>query len=185
MSKLIVFNNVTLDGYFCDAHNDMSWAHSEDAEWSEFVTNNSKGTGAMLFGRKTYEMMASFWPTPDAIKMMPDVAKFMNEMPKYTFSKTLKKADWSNTLLHKDDLAGEVNKLKKAGGPDIIIFGSGSIVAQLADANLIDEYQIVVHPILLGSGRSQFEGMKNKLKLKLKSSRTFKNSNVFLVYAPT
>jgi dihydrofolate reductase len=182
MGKLTVFNSISLDGYLKDKNNDMSWAaHNQDPEWMEFVSNNTHGNSSMLFGRKTYEMMKSFWTTPQAKEMMPDVADYMNNKPKIVFSRTLKKADWNNTTLFNGNLVEEVTRLKKSG-PDFIIFGSGNVTAQLAEAGLIDEYQMVIVPTALGAGGTMFEGLKNHLKLKLKSSRIFKNGNVFLIY---
>ena len=187
--RVMVFNSVSLDGYFTDANNDMSWAHKDpnDAEWNAFVGENASGGaaggGAMLFGRITYEQMAGFWPTPPAMEMMPDVAKGMNEMTKIVFSRSLKKAEWSNTKLMKGDLATEVRKLKK-GDQDIVIMGSGTIVSQLTQARLIDEYQLVVNPIVLGKGRTMFEGVKDRLTLKRTKTRNFKNGNVVLTYEP-
>ena len=105
-------------------------------------------------------------------------------MPKVVFSRTLDAASWQNTRLVKDDIAAEVRRMKSASGGDIAILGSGSIVAQLASAGLIDEYQIVVNPIVLGSGRTLFEGVGKKLNLKLTSSRAFSNGNVVLGYEP-
>ncbi len=185
MRRVIVFNQVSLDGYFTDAKGDMSWAHKQDPEWIDFVNGNAKGGGEALYGRKTYELMASWWPTPLAMQQAPAVAKAMNEMPKVVFSKKLKKAEWNNTRLVNDGLAAEVRKMKKAGGPDIVIMGSGSIVSQLAQEGLIDEYQIIVNPIVLGKGKTLFEGMKDKQVLKLTKTRTFKNGNVLLCYEPT
>jgi dihydrofolate reductase len=184
MRKLIVFNQASLDGYFVDATGDMSWAHKDDPEWNAFASENASGGGGLLFGRVTYEMMASFWPTPPAMQMMPAVAKGMNESPKIVFSRTLEKASWNNTRLINGDIAVAVRKLKKETGPGIAILGSGSIVAQLAQAGLIDEYQIVMNPIVLGGGRTMFEGVEDKLHLKLTRSRTFKNGNVLLCYEP-
>ena len=113
MRRLVVFNQVTLDGYFTDPRGDMSWAHKDpgDAEWNAFVGGNASGDGALLFGRITYEMMASFWPTPAAMEMMPAVAEGMNRMPKYVVSRTLKKVAWKNTTLVKGELVAEVRKL--------------------------------------------------------------------------
>jgi dihydrofolate reductase len=187
MAKILVFNSVSLDGYFTDQNNDMSWAHADpnDAEWNAFVGENASGGaaggGAMLFGRITYEQMAGFWPTPQAMAMMPDVAKAMNSMTKIVFSRSMKKASWSNTKLVKGDLVPEVRKLKK-GDQDMVIMGSGTIVSQLTQARLIDEYQLVVVPIVLGKGRTMFEGVKDRLTLKRTKTRTFKNGNVVLSY---
>ena len=184
MRKLGVFNHVSLDGYFVDANGDMSWAKADhqDAEWNAFVAGNASGEGMLVFGRVTYEMMASFWPTPTAIEMMPAVAAGMNNMPKVVFSRTLNEASWNNTTLVKGDPAAAVRQLKHESGPDMVILGSGTIVAQLARQGLIDGYQIVVNPVVLGSGRTMFEGAP--LSLRLTSTRAFRNGNVLLCYEP-
>ena len=136
----------------------------------------------LVFGRITYELMASFWPTPLAIESMPVVAERMNSMPKVVFSRTLDQASWNNTKLVKGDMAAEVRKMKKEPGDGMVIMGSGSIVSQLAQEGLIDEYQIVVNPVVLGKGRTMFDGVKEKLNLKLTKTRAFGNGNVFLCY---
>jgi dihydrofolate reductase len=101
------------------------------------------------------------------------------------FSRTLEQVSWSNTTLVKTDLPGAIRKLKAESGPDLVILGSGTIVAQLASAGLIDRYQLVLNPVAIGSGRTLFDGIKNKVTLKLTKSRTFKNGNVVLSYEPT
>jgi dihydrofolate reductase len=108
----------------------------------------------------------------------------MNKLQKHVFSTTLDKAAWNYTRLFKGDMTAEVRKLKQEPGPDIVIMGSGSVVAQLADAGLIDEYQIVLNPLVVGGGRTLFEGVKRKLPMKLVKSRTFGNGNVVLFYEP-
>jgi dihydrofolate reductase len=180
--KLVVFNMVSLDGFFVDSKGEMSWAHKHDAEWNAFVSENASGSGVLVFGRVTYELMASYWPTPMALQNSPVVAKGMNDMPKIVFSRTLNEASWSNTKLIKGDLAAEVRRLKNEAGPDMVILGSGSIVSQLAQQNLIDEYQMALSPIVLGKGRTMFEGVNEKLNLKLTKSRTFGNGTAFLCY---
>jgi dihydrofolate reductase len=184
MRKLSVFNSVTLDGYIADINGDMSWAHKQDEEWNSFVADNASGGGQLLFGRITYELMASYWPTPTAIKNDPVVAEGMNNLPKVVFSRTMDKASWSNTKLVKGDIAAEVRKMKKEPGRDMVILGSGSIVAQLAQEGLIDEYQIALNPVVLGKGKTMFGGLEKVLALKLTRTRTFGNGNVFLCYEP-
>jgi len=186
MRRLGVFNQMSLDGYFADANGDISWFKqgSQDAEWNAFVEGNAKGGGVLLFGRITYELMASYWPTPLAMKNDPVVAERMNSLPKVVFSRTLDKASWNNTKLVKGDLAAEIRKMKKEPGEGMVILGSGSIVSQLAPEGLIDEYQIVVNPVVLGRGRTMFEGIKERLTLKLTTTRTFGNGNVLLCYEP-
>jgi len=150
MRKLSVYNSVSLDGYFTDTNNDMSWAHKADPEWQAFVSENASGGGELVFGRVTYELMASFWPTPASAQSNPIVVERMNGLPKVVFSRTLDKTSWRNTRLMKGDLATEVRKLKRETGPNMVIMGSGSVVAQLSEAGLIDEYQIVVNATVLG-----------------------------------
>jgi dihydrofolate reductase len=128
--------------------------------------------------------MASFWPTPAAAQSNPIVVERMNGLRKFVFSRTLDHLSWNNSHLLKGDIATEVGKLKQERGPDIVIMGSGSVVAQLAEAGLIDEYQIVLNPLVVGSGRTLFEGVKRKLPLKLAKSRAFGNGNVVLFYEP-
>jgi len=184
MRRVTAFEAVTLDGYFADVNGDMSWAHKQDAEWNAFVGGNASGGGSLLFGRVTYELMASFWPTPAAMERAPAVAEGMNNMPKVVFSRTLEKASWKNTKPVKGDIAAEVRKMKKEPGPDMAILGSGSIVSQLARDRLVDEYQVVINPVVLGRGRTMFEGVKDRLALKLTGTRRFGNGNVFLRYEP-
>jgi dihydrofolate reductase len=108
----------------------------------------------------------------------------MNSMPKVVFSRTLDKVSWSNTKLVKGDIASEIRKMKKQPGKGMAILGSGSIVSQLAPEGLIDEYQVVVNPVVLGKGRTMFDGIKEMLTLKLTKTRTFANGKVFLCYEP-
>ena len=185
MPRLIMFNSVSLDGYFTSSSGDMSWAHRYDPEWSAFVSGNASGDAALVFGRTTYDLMASYWPTPQAMENNPVVAEAMNKLPKIVFSKTLDKAAWSNTKLVKGDLATEVRRMKQEPGQDMVILGSGSIVSQLSEYGLIDEYQIVLVPVALGGGRTLFQGLKKKLDLKLMKTRAFGNGNVVLWYQPT
>jgi len=186
MRRLVVFNNVSLDGYFVDGSGDMSWAHNTnpDAEWDAFGAENAKGGGILLFGRVTYELMAGYWPTPLAAQNDPIVAEHMNALPKVVFSRTLDQVSWSNTTLVKGDLAAEVRKMKYAPGQDMAVLGSGSIVSKLAQEGLVDEYQLVVNPVVLGAGRTLFDGIGARLALKLTKTRAFRNGNVLLCYEP-
>jgi dihydrofolate reductase len=182
MRKLAVFNQVSLDGYIADARGDMSWAHKNDPEWNAFAAENAGGDGVLLFGRVTYDLMASYWPTPAALENMRAVAEGMNRMQKVVFSRTLKAASWQNTTLVKGDIAAAVRKMKREPGPGMVILGSGSIVSQLTQAGLIDEYQMVVNPVVLGQGKTMFEGIKERVTLRLTKTRAFGNGNVVLWY---
>lgn len=188
MRKLSVFNSVTLDGYFTGPDGDMSWAHegADDPDFAAFTSGNAKsgaaGGGALVFGRATYDMMKAFWPTDAAKEMMPEAADGMNRMEKLVFSRTLAGADWENTHIINDDPVSTLRRLKKEPGSDMVILGSGSIVAPLAAAGLIDSYQVVVCPVAIGKGRTMFEGASARLKLV--DSRVFKNGKTFLAYEP-
>lgn len=183
MRKLMVFNNVSLDGYIADSQGSMRWAARQDPQWNEFASENSRGDAVMLFGRVTYDLMVSFWPTPAAAQAMPLVAKRMNEASKIVFSRTLREATWQNTTLIKSDPVEAVRKLKSEPGPDMLLMGSGSIIAQLTAVRLIDEYQIVLIPVALGGGRSMFAGIPSPCELKLARTRAFDNGNVVMWYS--
>jgi len=182
MRKLLIFNQTSLDGFIADAHSDMSWAHKQDREWNDWVSNNASGGGELVFGRVTYQQMASFWPSPMALESMPVVAERMNNLPKVVFSRTLTEVQWNNTRLIQSDIAAAVRKLKSEPGQDMVLMGSASIVGQLAKEDLIDAYQLVINPIILGVGKSMFAGLNKHLHLKLTNTRTFKNGNLVVSY---
>jgi dihydrofolate reductase len=185
MPKLAAFNNVTLDGYFTGPKGAMSWAQNDDPEWNEFVIQNAMPEGVLLFGRVTYQLMTMYWPTPQAAKNNPILAERMNSLSKIVFSRTLDKATWSNTRLVTGDMETEVRKLKAGPGKDMAILGSGSIIAQLTQAGLVDSYQVVVHPVILGAGRTMFEGVTKPVPLKRTGARSFQNGNMLLTYDTT
>jgi dihydrofolate reductase len=183
MRKVFLFNMITLDGFFEGPNQDISWHHTDD-EFNEFAIQQLNEIGTLLFGRVTYQGMASYWPTEFAIRDDPVVAGLMNSLPKIVFSKTLDKAEWNNSRLVKENAAEEVSRLKQQVGKDIAIFGSSDLAVTLAENDLIDEYRVIVNPVFLGSGTSLLKGIKDKLNLKLLKARTFKSGNVLLYYAP-
>lgn len=182
MRRLRVFESISIDGYFCDAHGGMQWAHegARDPELDAWVSSNASSGGELLFGRVTYEQMVAFWPTPQAAAAMPAVAKGMNAATKWVASRSLAKVEWSGAQLLDGDLVMAVRALKAKDGPGIAVLGSGSVAAQLGAAGLVDEYQFVIVPIALGAGRTVF-GTEQRLKLQY--SRTFKNGRVVVTYA--
>jgi dihydrofolate reductase len=184
MRKVTVFNFVTLNGYYKGPNGDISWHKDNDPEKNEYADEGLKSGSTLLFGRVTYEMMASFWPTPDAIKFAPVMAEGMNNADKIVFSRTLKKAGWNNTRILKDNIVEEVRKMKQVPGKDMTILGSGSIITQFAEEGLIDEYQFMVDPVVLGDGMPIFKNIRRQLELKLESTRTFKSGVVLLCYQP-
>ncbi|HEY6477530.1 MAG TPA: dihydrofolate reductase family protein [Polyangia bacterium] len=180
MRKLRVFESISVDGYFTDARGDMSFAHGrQDAEFAGWVSGNASGGGELLFGRKTYQMMEAFWPTPLAAQQMPAVAKGMNAAKKYVASRTITPT-WNNTHLLEGDLVKAVRDLKAVDGPGITLLGSGSVAAELGAAGLVDEYQFVVVPVALGGGRTMFT---KGCSLRLVEQRAFTCGNVVLTYA--
>jgi len=186
MRKLVVFNLVSLDGYFAGVDGNIDW-HMVDDEFNTFAVEQTASFGAIIFGRTTYQIFEDFWPKAlNDPKMSPDdrkIAKIIDDVEKIVFSKTLKKVSWKNTkLFHKIDLK-EIKKLKSQEGNNIVIFGSGTIVQQFTDLGLIDEYRLLLNPIILGAGKSMFKDVK-QLSLKLLETRTFKNGNVLLTYLP-
>src|SRR4030042_972801 len=183
MRKVSAFNFVTLNGYFKGPKGDISW-HRHGAEENEYAAESLKSGNTLLFGRVTYEMMASYWPTPAAVKNDPVVARGMNNADKIVFSRTLKKAEWTNTRLVKDNIVEEMKKMKQVPGKDMTLLGSGGISAQFAEHGLIDEYQIMVDPVVLGDGTPIMKSIKHKLDLRLIGTRTFKSGVVLLCYGP-
>ena len=185
MRKVLVFLHVSADGYITGANGDLSWTrHDQDPEYKQFADENSRRDSVLAFGRVTYQMMAGFWPSAMAAEREPVMAERMNASPKVVFSRSLSSADWKNTSLLKGDVVSEVTNLKQQNGRDIVILGSGSIVRQLAEAGLIDEFQLLITPVAIGAGRTIFEGIAKKIDLELISSRTFKNGKVLLLYKP-
>ena len=183
MRKLFVFNLVTLDGYFEGPNRDISW-HNVDAEFNEYAVAMLASVDMLLFGRVTYDLMASYWPTPDAVKNDPLVAEKMNSLPKIVFSRTLNKPGWNNARLVKENIEEEIKNMKKQPGKDMALLGSGSILSEFTQRGLIDEYRIMVNPVVLGDGKPMFKGIKDRLKLELIQTRTFHNGNVLLYYQP-
>jgi len=174
---------VTLDGFFEGPNQDINW-HNVDDEFNQFAIEQTNNVDLIMFGRVTYEVMASYWPTPAAAADDPIIADMMNRMPKIVFSRTLQKAEWNNTRLIKADIAEEVTKLKQQPGKEIAVFGSANLLATLNQMGLVDEHRIMVAPVVLGRGTPLFQGIKDHLKLKLLKTRTFNSGNILLVYQP-
>lgn len=183
MRRLFSFNMVTLDGFFEGPNHEIDW-HNVDDEFNEFAIEQTGTVDVLLFGRVTYQMMASYWPTPSAIADDPVVAGQMNRVPKIVFSRTLDKAEWNNTRLIRDGIAEEILKLKQQPGKDLALFGSANLMSTLMQLDLIDEHRIMVNPVVLGGGNPLFQRSQDKLNLKLIRTRIFGNGNVLLCYQP-
>ncbi len=171
----------TLDGFFAGPNGEIDW-HHVDEEFNEFAIAQLNSAGGLVFGRVTYQLMAGYWPTDSARRDDPVVAAKMNAIPKIVFSRTLDRAEWTNTRLVKGNIEGEISKLKQQAGKDWLLFGSANLASTLANLGLIDEYRVMVNPVILGNGKPLFQGVKEKLNLKLTDTRTFQNGNVLLCY---
>jgi dihydrofolate reductase len=183
MRKVVFFMLTSLDGYFEGPGHEIDW-HNTDGEFQEFAIEQTGQAGMLLFGRVTYEMMASYWPTAQAIETDPVVAHLMNTLPKLVFSRTLQKADWQNTRLVKTDFAKVITSLKQEPGKDLCILGSSDLAVSFLEAGLLDEIRILINPIVLGAGKPLFKGIEDRLQLKLLKTRIFKNGNILLYYQP-
>jgi len=183
MRKVILFNMVTLDGFFAGPNGEIDW-HHVDEEFNEFAIAQLNSANGLLFGRVTYQLMASYWPTDMARTDDPVVADKMNTLPKIVFSRTLNQADWNNTRLVKGNAAEEISKLKQQPGRDWLLFGSADLASTLTHFGLIDEYRLMVNPVVLGSGQPLFKDIEDRLNLKLINTKTFRNGNVLLCYQP-
>lgn len=184
MRKLIMWNLVTLDGYFEGA---KPW----EIDWHEYVWGEEleqlsleqlKSADMLLFGRVTYQGMATYWTT--ATGETGEIADFMNSIPKVVFSRTLEKADWNNTRLVKANAEGEVAKLKQQSGKNILIFGSANLSSTLMQHGLIDEYRLAVVPVVLGAGNPLFKPSPERVRMKLLETKRLKSGGVILSYAP-
>ncbi len=176
-----MYNFITLNSYFKGPGGDISW-HVHGNEENTFAAEMLGLGDILLFGRVTYELMASYWPTEFAIKNDPVVAAGMNKAEKIVFSKTLQKADWNNTKIIKESIVEEISKMKQLSYRNMTILGSGSIVSQFAEKGLIDEYQFMVDPVIIGGGTPLLEGIRNSFSLKLTGTRTFKSGVILLNY---
>ncbi len=183
MSKLILFNMMTVDGFVAGPNNEIDW-HHVDAEFNDFAVEQLDATGGLVFGRITYQGMVSWWPTPQGLADDPIVAAKMNSLPKYVFSRTLKSADWNNTKLIKDHAAEEMAGLKQRLSKDLYVFGSADLAGTFTAHKLIDEYRLMVNPVVLRRGMPMFTGGTERIELKLLRVRQFKSGNVLLTYAP-
>jgi len=183
MRTLTSFMNVTVDGYFEGPQHDISFFKGDDQDNTWFREQASSGA-TMLFGHRTYDLMKSWWPTRQASEANPEVARYMNEMPKLVAARKPFDPGWSQVTVLHGDAAAEIRKLKKGPGKDIVILGSNALCVSLMGEGLIDEFQIMVSPIVLGDGTPLFKGFTQKEKLKLVDTRPLASGKVVHVYRP-
>jgi len=156
MRKIFLFMMVSLDGFYEGKNGDISWHNADNEEFNKFAVQQTSEADMLLFGRKTYELMVSYWPTEAAKRDDPIVAGLMNNLPKIVISHTLEKVEWENTRLVKENVAEVITKLKEQPGKDIAILGSSELTVFLTQQGLVDEYRIMVNPVALGNGKSLF-----------------------------
>jgi dihydrofolate reductase len=187
MRKVILSNEVTLDGFFAGPNGELDW-QTVDEESHQYAIDLLGHVDALLFGRVTYQLMADAWPAaatnPSTPKSDLEIADKMNNLPKIVFSKTLQEVKWNNSRLVKENIAEEISKMKQQPGKDMVIFGSGSIVSTFMQHGLIDEYRIIVNPVVLGNGNPLFKGINGKQNLKLLNTKVFDSGIVILFYEP-
>jgi dihydrofolate reductase len=188
---------LSLDGYFEGLEHDTSW-HNVDDEMQRFALEQLNEADALFFGRRTYELMAGYWPevirkegrhgVTTAEFLEPDlnleIALRMDAMPKFVFSRTMRSAEWRNTRVISDKVAEEVQDLKELTGRDIAIFGSNNLTVALTEMGLVDEFRIMINPILLGQGTPLMKGIHGKEGLTLTGTRAFSSGNILLRYVP-
>ena len=174
---------ISLDGFFEGPEREIDW-HNVDDEFNDYVVDFLNSIDTLMFGRVTYELMASYWPTEAATSNDPVVAGKMNSLAKVVFSKTLRKAEWNNTTLCNEDIAEKVQNLKMSRGKDIAIFGSSDLAVALIPSGLIDELSILINPVILGRGKTLLNGINTRLNLTLLKTKIFRSGNVLLCYSP-
>ena len=181
MRRLIMWNMVTLDGFFEGLKSwEIDWhEYAWGEELEQLSINQLKSADMLLFGRVTYQGMASHWPSATG-----EVADFMNSIPKVVFSRTLTEAEWSNTRLVKSNAQDEVASLKQQPGKDLFIFGSAGLSSTLMGNGLIDEYRLGLTPVVLGGGNPLFKPSQERLRLRLLEARPLKSGCVILRYEP-
>ena len=186
MRKLVLFMHVSLDGFATDANGGLGWI-SYGGELQQYADEIVATVGSPVYGRVTYELMAGYWPSVLANKDSNEHdrahAQWVDKATKIVFSRTMKVADWNNTIVIHDNIAEEINKLKQQPGKDLVIFGSPGLAHSFMELDLIDEYQLTLNPVLLGSGIPAYQNIKNKTNLKLVKATLLKNGVVGLHYA--
>jgi dihydrofolate reductase len=181
MSKVIYWVHTSVDGFIAGPNGEFDWPELTP-ELSEYSDVMADRVGTFLYGRVVWDLMSSYWPTADQISDHPHNVKFApiwRETPKVVFSRTLTEAGWNTRVTA--DVEGTVRALKAEPGKDLMVTGGASLAGELARLDLIDEYQVVVHPVVLGGGKRVFP-VRERLSLKLTETRGFDNRAVLLSY---
>jgi dihydrofolate reductase len=177
MRKVIVSNMASLDGFFEGPNKELDW-HVVDEEFLAYAKDMLRNADTLVFGAVTYELMAAYWPTAPS----DEIADRMNNLPKIVFSRTLQGVAWNNSRLVRNNIQEEISKLKQQPGKDIVILGSARLASFLLQLGLIDEYRVILNPVLIGSGKPLFAGIHERIRLKLLATRVFASGVVLLSY---
>src|SRR4030095_15739704 len=176
MRKIISFMHISLDGFVAGPNGEMNWIKVDGEIFDDVGKRISEGDTA-LYGRVTYQLMESYWPTagdkPNASRHDIEHSKWYSKVHKVVLSKTMEEAGLINTTIISDNLSDRINDLKQQAGPDILLFGSPTATHSLIQLNLIDGYWLFVNPIILGRGIPLFTDIKEQIKLNLVTTRPF------------
>lgn len=187
MRKLIVSMNITLDGFMAGPDCELDWHFkSWNGEMAEAAAEQLSKADTILLGRITYRAMARYWPMQTVNILTPrgDIAfaDMMNNYAKIVFTKTLKKPEWHNSRIVNKNIESEVEQMKKEDGKDMIVYGSGQLVSALIKANLVDEFHIWIHPVVIGKGKTLFRDLTKDLKFDLFKTKRFSSGVVLFYY---
>jgi len=184
---------VSLDGYIEGPNKELDW-HFVDEEYEEYSNEMLHSVDGILIGRNVYQLFVDYWPSaienpegapnPSDPSRHLEAARLLNELPKYVVSTTLKESSWNNTHIIRSNIEYEIKKIKENAGQDIVLFGGAGLVKSLMPMNTIDEYRLIVNPILLGSGKPLFQSINHQQKLQLTDSHHFSSGAVLLCYKP-
>jgi dihydrofolate reductase len=181
MRRIIVCNWLSLDGFIAGPQGETEWFSWSD-EIAAFYKQMQQGIDTILFGRKTYELMSAYWPTPQSASEDPQIISHMNDSKKIVYSTTLERADWNNTVVNDQIDAAAIRALKNEAGRDIIVYGSGTVVSALTNLELVDRFYIMICPVLLGNGKPLAGGLEHFVQLKRPEVRPFAEGGVLLQY---
>jgi dihydrofolate reductase len=186
MRKVVLFMHVSLDGFIAGSNGELDWTVTDEGMNNDLLPDLIRTVDTTLLGRAAYQDLANYWPfaavNPSSSKGEIEFAHWIDQAPKIVFSKTLEKVEWQHSRVVKGNIAEEIATLKQQEGQDLVLFGGVGIAQTFVQCGFIDEYRLVVHPALLGSGKPLFQNIKNRIPLKLVNTKAFRSGAVLLHY---